>query len=103
MLLPKNIEPDSIMTFKLVNGDEIVARVTGSTQSGWMISRPCSVLPSQQGIGLMQTLFAAELNTEMELKSQHVILYSSCVKQIEDHYLSVTTGIKTVSKGPIIV
>jgi hypothetical protein len=88
MLLPKNIEPDSIMTFKLVNGDEIVARVTGSTQSGWMI---------------MQTLFAAELNTEMELKSQHVILYSSCVKQIEDHYLSVTTGIKTVSKGPIIV
>lgn len=102
MLFEKTLSEGDIGVFKLVNGDEIVAKITGTLANGWKINRPCSVLPSQQGIGLVQTLISADLNKDVELDRQHVILASTAVKQIEDHYFTTTTGIQTVGKGPII-
>ena len=57
---------------------------------------------SPQGIGLMQSLFSADINTDVELNSSHVMMHAPVVKQLEDHYIQTTTGIQTVSKGPII-
>ena len=103
MLLNKGYSAGDIVSFKIVNGDEIVAKIVETTVSGWLVSRPCTVVPSQQGIGLMQSLFSADINTDVELKREHVMMHAPVIKQLEDHYLTTTTGIKTVSKGPIIV
>jgi len=103
MLLSKGYASGDIVTFKLVNGDEIVAKIVETTSNGWMVSKPCTVVPSQQGIGLMQSLFSADINKDVELKSEHVMMHCPVIKQLEDHYIQTTTGIQTVSKGPIIV
>lgn len=102
MLINKGYQKDDIVCFKLVNGDEIVAKLVESTDKGWIIHRPCTVVPSPQGLGLIQSLFSAELNKDIELKSEHVIMHCTVIKALEDHYLQTTTGIQTVSKGPII-
>jgi hypothetical protein len=91
-----------LVSFKLVNGDEIVARITESTTTGWSVSKPCTVIPSQQGLGLLQSLFSADINKDIVLKREHVMLHSPTIQALESHYIKTTTGIETVSKGSII-
>ena len=102
MLLAKPYSKDDIVGFKMVNGDEIVARIVSNTDEGWSVSRPCTVIPGPQGIGLMQSLISADINTEVNLGRQHVMLHAPVIKQMQDHYIQTTTGIQTVSKGSII-
>lgn len=101
--MKKPYNENDIVSFKMVNGDEVVARIVSINADGWTISRPCTLIPSPQGIGLMQSLFSADINTEVELNKQHVMFHSPVIKQMQDHYIQTTTGIQTVSKGPMIV
>jgi hypothetical protein len=104
MLLSKGYQANEIIAFKLVNGDEIVAKVveTKPDGSGWIVHKPCTVMPSQQGLGLIQTMFSADINNNVELKSEHVMMHCTVLKALEDHYLTTTTGI-SVGRGPIVV
>lgn len=102
MLVSSTYKEGDIVSFKLVNGDEIVAKIAEIRGNSWLISKPCTVIPSPQGLGLLQSMFSAELNKNVELKSEHVMLHAETLQQIKDHYTTTTTGIQTVSKGPII-
>jgi hypothetical protein len=79
-----------------------VARIISVNIDGWNVSRPCTVIPGPQGIGLMQSLISADINTEVALGRQHVMLHAPVIKQMQDHYIQTTTGIQTVSKGSIL-
>jgi hypothetical protein len=103
MLFDKSYDDNALVTFKLVNGDEIVARVESCVSGGWRLSKPCTVVPSHQGIGLIQSLFSADINKTVELKFEHVMMHAPTIQQLEAHYIKTTTGIETVSKGPILV
>jgi hypothetical protein len=103
MLVSKDYVEKDIVSFKLVNGDEIVARIAApATSAGYIIEKPCTVVPAQGGIALIQSLFSAEINNNIELKFTHVMMHSPTTRGIADHYIQVTTGIQTVNKGGII-
>jgi hypothetical protein len=102
MLLSKGYSDNEIVAFKLVNGDEIVAKIVENKPDGWVIHKPCTVVPSQQGLGLIQTMFSADINNNVELKNEHVMMHCTVLKALEDHYLTTTTGI-SVGRGPIVV
>ena len=105
MLMPKAHEytPGQIIAFKLVNGDEIVAKVVSNTSYGWNVSKPCTVVPSHQGLGLVQSLFSADINKDIAIKDEHVMLHAPVIKELENHYIQTTTGIKPVTAGSIVV
>lgn len=105
MLLNKQlIKVGDILSFKLVNGDEVIAKVVSSDDLKFTVSKPCTVVPSAQGIGLMQSLFCGDINTsDIELRRDHVLMFAPVIKEMESHYLTTTTGIKTVSKGSLVV
>ena len=103
MLFKKPYNENDIVGFKLVNGDEVVARVISVSDDSWTVNKPCTLIPSPQGIGLMQSMFSADINTEIELNKQHVMFHAPVIKQMQDHYIQTTTGIQTVSKGPMII
>ena len=103
MLLSKAYNPGDIVSFKLVNGDEVVAKIISQEVNGWRVSKPCTVIPSAQGLGLVQSLFSADINTDVELRFEHVMMHGPVIQQLESHYIKTTTGIETVTKGPIIV
>lgn len=102
MLVSNKYDKDTVVSFKLVNGDEIVARVDEETATGFKISKPCTVMPSQQGLGLLQSLFTSDLNKSIELDKKHVMMHAPTVKDVENHYIKTTTGIEPVSAGGII-
>jgi hypothetical protein len=101
MLFDTSYKSNEIVCFKLVNGDEIVAKIVEQTATGWKINKPCTVVPSHQGLGLVQALFSADINKNVELKSEHVMMHSVTLKALEDHYITTTTGI-AVGNGSII-
>lgn len=101
MLINKGVSAGDIVCFKISNGDEVVAKIVEEKTDGFVVSKPCTVIPSQQGLGLMQTLFCAELNTNITLNRNHIVMYAPVIKDIENHYIRTTTGIEPASKGII--
>jgi len=96
MLNSKKYEKDTIVSFKIVNGDELIAKVVEETDNGYVVNKPCTVVPSQQGIGLMQSLFTGDLeNHTVTLSKTHVMLSTKTINEMEKHYIKTTTGIET--------
>jgi hypothetical protein len=102
MLVSNKYEKDQVVSFKLVNGDEIVAKIVEETDNEFIIAKPCTVMPSQQGIGLIQSLFTSDLNKNVPLEKRHVMLHSATIDAIKNHYIQTTTGIEPVTTGGII-
>ena len=102
MLVTNKYEKDDIVTFKIVNGDELVAKIVEELDGDFVVSKPCTVMPSQQGLGLMQSLFTGDLNKNVTLDKKHVMLHAPTIKDVQNHYIKTTTGIEPVSKGGII-
>ena len=102
MLEKTGYAKDTIVSFKIVNGDEIVAKIVEETHDEFTINKPTTVMPSQKGLALMQSLFTSDLNKNITLDKRHVMMHSPTVKDVEDYYIQTTTGIQPVSAGGII-
>jgi hypothetical protein len=102
MLVTNKYSKDDVVSFKLVNGDEIVAKIVDQDDASFTVSKPCTVMPSQQGIGLLQSLFTSELDKTVTLDKQHVMMHAPTIKDMQKHYIKTTTGIEPVGSGGII-
>jgi hypothetical protein len=102
MLVKKDYTEGDIVCFKLVNGDEVLARVAGTTKEGWTISKPLNIVPGASGLGLMQSMFGMDLDATVELARSAVMMHTLVVKELAEHYILTTTGIQPVSRGSII-
>jgi hypothetical protein len=100
MLIAKGYAAGDVICFKVVNGDEIVAKLVEEKTDGYVVSKPCTIIPSQQGLGLVQSLFSGDINNNITLSKSHVIMHSPVIKDIESHYIKTTTGIE-LGKGII--
>lgn len=101
MLISKSrkIDDGDIVSFKLVNGDELIGKVESQTDDTYVIHRPCLVVPSQQGIGLIQAMFSADPDQSIDIRKQHIMMYAATFDQLKSHYIQTTTGIATLSTG----
>lgn len=103
MLIQKSShDAGDVVTFKLTNGDEIVAKIVEIKNDAWHIERPCTVVPGRDGIMLVASLFTAEPDFHADLMKHHVLLHSATSQQVRDHYIHQTTGIKPVSASSLI-
>jgi hypothetical protein len=102
MLIDKGYEKDDIVSFKIVNGDEIVAKLVEEGDDHYVINKPTTVIPSQQGLGLVQSLFTGDLEKNVRLEKKHVMLHSTTIKDVVNHYIKTTTGIETAPAGGIV-
>lgn len=103
MLVSNNaFDAGDIVTMKLVNGDEIVAKVLKDDILNYTIDRPCTVVPSAKGMGLVQSLFTADTKRQIILNKQHVMMAALSVDAMVKHYLQTTTGIEPVTAGSIV-
>jgi len=102
MLVSKKYAEGDIVSFKLVNGDEIVARIGSEDNDGYQIEKPCTVIPSPQGMGLVQSLFTADADAKILLSKIHIIMSAPSIDAMQKHYIKTTTGIEPVTRGSII-
>ena len=102
MLVSKIYSTGDIVSFKLLTGDEIVARIESIDSDCFEISKPCTVMPSPQGMGLIQSLFTADADVNVRLQKNHILMHAPSIDQMQKHYIKTTTGIEPVTRGSII-
>ena len=103
MLVNQKYTSGDVVSFKMVNGDELVAKVLEETDAGFSVSAPCTVMPSQQGLGLMQSLFSAKEDCKVFISKQHVMFHAESLEQMRVHYVKTTTGVDVIAKPGIIL
>jgi len=103
MLVSKIYSTGDIVSFKLITGDEIVARIELIDMDWFEISKPCTVMPSSQGMGLIQSLFTADADVNVRLQKNHILMHAPSIDQMQKHYIKTTTGIEPVTRGSIVI
>lgn len=102
LVTSRKYDASDIVSFRLVNGDEIIAKIISEDDNHYNVDRPCTVLPSQQGIGLMQSMFTADSDVKVSINKTHIIMHSNTIDAMQKHYLKTTTGIEPITRGGII-
>jgi hypothetical protein len=92
MLLSKPIQDGSVVSLKLVNGDEIIARYDGEDADTIKINRPLALTMGAQGLGMIPWLFLGDTES-FTLKREHVFVMVVSKKDAADQYMQGTTGI----------
>ena len=77
-------------------GEEIVAKVVAQDVSTLTLSKPVAVVPGQQGIQLMNSLFTADPESEVTVNKSSIAMIAPVREDVGDSYLEATTGIKPV-------
>jgi hypothetical protein len=91
-----SIETGKTYTMRMGYGEEIVAKITAYDSSTLTLSKPVAVVPGQQGVQLMNSLFTADPEAEVTVNRSSVAMIAPVREDVGDSYLEATTGIKPV-------
>jgi hypothetical protein len=97
------VELDQIYTMKIANGDDLVAKITAEDDTTYTITRPLTVVPSQQGIQMIFALFTANPDKNVTINKSQVSLMADSRDEVQDSYVEATTGIKPVRNSKILM
>lgn len=92
MLLEKPMTAGDVVSLKLVNGDEIIARLESDEANGITITKPLAITAGPQGLGMIPWIFLGEKET-ITLKKEHVFAMVPSKKEAANQYMQGTTGI----------
>lgn len=92
MLIQKGLSSGEIVSLKIANGDELIARFDEETNDTIKISKPLAITMSAQGLGMIPWIFLGEAET-VTLQKVHVFATVLSKKDAADQYRQSTTGI----------
>jgi len=96
------IEPNSVYTFKLNSGEELIAKVVQAGGDFIIIEEPVSIAPTQQGMQMIPSIFTANPKGEFKLNTSSIAIYAETDDSVRMKYLEATTGIKVPDKKLIL-
>lgn len=97
------LNKDTIYTFKMNSGEEVVAKVLSTTSSHVLISNPCSIGPGPGGgLGLVPTMFTYNPEGEVKLNTNSIAIVADTDEGVKSKYIQATTGIKVPDKKIIL-
>jgi hypothetical protein len=96
------LEPNKVYTFKLNSGEEMIAKVEQAGGDWIIITEPVSVAPGPQGLGLVPSMFTADVQQEIRLNTASIALCARTDDSVCMKYLEATTGIKVPDKKLIL-
>ena len=96
MLQTSQYSKGDIVAFKLTNGEEIVAKIVENNVSDYVISKPVTIAPSQNGLQFMQGFFTANQDKNVVLNKSTVVMTADPVEEVQNSYTEATTGIALV-------
>jgi hypothetical protein len=96
------INPGSIYTFKLNSGEELVARVVDVNPDTFAVAHPVSIAPGPQGMGLVPSMFTANMDQNIQLNINSVALVAETDSAVSAKYIEATTGISVPDKKIIM-
>jgi len=95
MLINKGFSSGDVVSIKLINGDELIARFEEETTDTIKISRPLALTMSGGGLGMIPWMFLGE-NENYTLQKIHLFCTTASKKEAAKQYMEGTSGIALV-------
>lgn len=93
MLINKGFNTGDVVSIKLINGDEIIARFEHENKDEITISRPLALtLGGPGGLGMMPWMFLSSKD-EYTLNKNHMFVVAPSKQDAAKQYMQGTTGI----------
>jgi hypothetical protein len=93
-----NLTVDTVYTFKLNTGEELVAKLIAINPDHLVIQHPILTVLSQQGLQMMPGLFSANMEHELRLNTASWAMIAQTRDDVRDSWIQATTGIAPVRK-----
>ena len=94
MLIDRGVTVGEVVTFKLSSGEELVAKLTGETDSHYKLSKPMVIGMGAKGPGLMPYLFTVHPDKEVKLQKSTVTVAEATDEAFAKQFLQTTSGIQ---------
>ncbi len=95
MLINKGFSANDIVSLKLVNGDELIARFEEESADTITIYKPLAVTLGPQGLGMIPWMFLGDRDKYV-LQRSHVFAVVPSKPDAASQYIQGTTGIAIV-------
>ena len=92
MLIEKGFGTGDVVSLKLVNGDEIIARYEEESDATVKISKPLAITLGPQGLGMIPWMFLGSKDS-YTLNKNHVFAMVASKEEAAKQYMEGTTGI----------
>lgn len=92
MFIEKGFSQNDVVSLKLINGDEIIARFEEEATDTIKVSKPLAITLGPQGLGMIPWMFLAE-NDSFIIKKSHVFVMVRSKEDAAKQYMEGTTGI----------
>jgi hypothetical protein len=92
------LETNTIYSFKLNTGEELVARLKAIESDHMVIEHPIMTVLSPQGLQMMPGLFSANMEQNMRLNNSSWAMIAETRDDVRDSWIQATTGIAPVRK-----
>ena len=99
---PTLLTANTIYTFKLNSGEELVAKVLEINDNTFFIEHPVSIAPGPQGMGLVPSMITANMDKSVQLNINSVALVAETDDAVSAKYIEATTGITIPDKKIIM-
>ena len=98
MLINKNAQQTvgDIVTFKLVNGDELVGKITDDTTGSVTLSKPVNIVLTQQGPSFAPVTWSGDPESEVKIDRINILFSVPTDAQLTSQYIKLTMGIQLV-------
>ena len=96
MLIETPYKVGDTVSFKLVSGEEIVARLEDETEKSYTLKKPMVLVAQQQGLGLAPFMFSVSPDGKFVLQANSVSCIAKTEAEIGKQYTSQTSGIQMV-------
>ena len=96
------IQPNTVYTFKLNSGEELIAKVIQAGGDFIVMEEPVSIAPTQQGMQMIPSIFTADPKGEFKLNTSSIAIYAETDDSVRKKYLEATTGIKVPDKKIVL-
>ena len=96
-----NLKTDEIYTFKLITGEELVAKILVIEQDHMIVQNPILTVLSPQGLQMMPALFSANQDKNVRLNNSSWAMIADTRDDVRDSWIQATTGIAPVRKSII--
>lgn len=93
-----NLQTNTIYSFKLNTGEELVAKLVDIDTDYMLIEHPILTVISPQGLQMMPGLFSANLDKRLRLNNSSWAMIAETREDVRNSWIQATTGITPVSK-----
>jgi hypothetical protein len=95
MLISKPMSAGDVVSIKILNGDELIARLESDDKDSITISRPLALTMGTGGLGMIPWVFLGN-SEKITLQRSHIFFVVPSKKDAADQYVEGTTGIALV-------